>query len=149
MRKTILGFVLAAGLAGAAQAADFVVVGSTDPGLKPGLELDAGQRVPLSAGRTLTLMTAGGAVSTLRGGAGGAVAPRSSGQVDGPRMAALKILINPPPSGATFGARRSGLCPDPATLTTLDDILSVQSGGCQTQARAALDAYVARTADQP
>lgn len=146
MRKTILGLVFAAGLAGGAQAADFVVVGSTDPTLKPGLELDAGQRIALGAGKTLTLMTAGGAVSTLRGGASGAVTPRAAGPVDGTRMAALKVLVDPPPSGRTFGARRSGVCPDPATLTTLDEILAVQSSGCQVQARTALDAYVARTA---
>lgn len=146
MRNTILGLVLAAALAGGAQAADFVVVGSTDPALKPGLELDAGQRIALGAGKTLTLMTAGGAVSTLRGGASGAVTPRAGGPVDGTRMAALKVLVDPPPAGRTFGARRSGICPDPTTLTTLDEILAVQSSGCQIQARTALDAYVARTA---
>jgi hypothetical protein len=146
MRKTILGFMLAAGLAGVAQAADFVVVKSTDPAVKPGLEVNAGQRIALGAGETLTLMSAGGSVSTLRGAAGGAVAPRAGGQVDSARMAALKTLVDPPPVGRTFGARRSGVCPDPTTLTTLDEILSVQSNGCTAQARMALDAYVAQQA---
>jgi len=146
MRKTILGFMLAVGLAGVAQAADFVVVKSTDPAVRPGLELNAGQRVALGAGETLTLMSAGGSVSTLRGAAGGAVTPRAGGQVDNARMAALKTLVDPPPVGRTFGARRSGVCPDPTTLTTLDEILSVQSNGCTAQARTALEAYVAQQA---
>jgi hypothetical protein len=146
MRKTILGFMLAGSLAGAAQAADFVVVGSTDPGVKPGSQLEAGQRVPLGAGKTLTLMTSTGAVSTLRGSAGGAVTPQAGGQADNSKLAALRALVEPAPTGSTFGARRSGVCPDPSTLTTLDQILSVQSGGCATQAKAALDAYVAQQA---
>ncbi|MBU1377120.1 MAG: hypothetical protein KKE02_13470 [Alphaproteobacteria bacterium] len=146
MRKTILGFVLAAGLAGGAQAADYVLVKSSDPALKPGLELDAGERVALGAGQTAMLMSASGSVSTLRGAAGGVVAPRAGAQADPARMAALKALVAPAPTGSTFGARRSGVCPDPATLTTLDQILSVQSGGCAAQARIALDAYVAEQA---
>lgn len=143
MRKTILGFMLAVGLAGVAQAADFVEVKSTDPTVRPGLELDAGQRVALGAGRTATLMSASGAISLLRGGPEGATAPRRAGEADGAKLAALKILVDPPPAGTTFGARRSGVCPDPTTLTTLDDILAVQSGGCHVQAKAALDALVA------
>jgi hypothetical protein len=142
MRKTILGFVLAAGLASVAQAADFVVVKSTDPAVRPGLELSAGQRIALGAGQTAMLMSPGGSVSTLRGASGGAVTPRAGGQADDARMAALKTLVDPPPVGRTFGARRSGVCPDPTTLTTLDEILSVQSNGCTAQARVALEAYV-------
>ena len=60
MRKTILSFVLVFGMAGAAQASDFVVVGSTDPAVKRGTELDAAnlreelQRMKLGlASRTL------------------------------------------------------------------------------------------------
>lgn len=142
MRNTILGFMLAAGLASVAQAADFVVVKSTDPAVKPGLELNAGQRIALGAGQTAMLMSAAGSVSTLRGAAGGAVAPRAGGQADDTRMAALKTLVDPPPVGRTFGARRSGVCPDPATLATLDEILAVQSSGCTAQARAALEALI-------
>ena len=142
MRRTILAFMLAAGVAGAAHAADFVVVKSTDPAVKPGLELDAGQRIALAAGQTLTLMSASGSVSTLHGALGGAMTPRAGGPADDARMAALKVLVDPSPTGRTFGARRSGICPDPSTLTTLDDILSVQSDGCAAQARLALQAYV-------
>lgn len=75
MRKTILGFMLAAGLAGVAQAADYVVVKSSDPSVKPGLELSAGERLPLGAGQTATLMSASGSVSLLRGAAGSAAVP--------------------------------------------------------------------------
>lgn len=143
MRNTILGLLLAVGLGGAVQAADYVVVRSTDPAVKPGLELDAGERLALAAGQTVTIMSASGSVSTLRGAAGGVAAPRAGAQADPAQLAALKALVAPAPTGSTFGARRSGVCPDPATLTTLDQILSVQSGGCAAQARAALEAYVA------
>ena len=144
MRNTILlGFMLACGLAGIAQAADYVVVKSSDPGLKPGVELNAGERVALGAGQTATLMSASGSVSILRGAAGGVATPRAGAQADPARLAALKALVAPAPTGSTFGARRSGVCPDPATLTTVDQILSVQQGGCAAQARIALDAYVA------
>ena len=146
MRKTILGFMLAAGLAGVAQAADFVVVKSTDPALRPGLEVNAGQRIALGAGETLMLMSAGGSVSTLRGAAAGVVTPRAGAQPDNARMAALKTLVDPPPTGRTFGARRSGVCPDPSTLKTLDEILSVQSAGCAVQARVALETFIAEQA---
>jgi len=144
MRKTILGFMLATGLAGAAHAGDFVVVKSTDPAFRPGLELSGGQKLALGAGQSLTLMSASGSVSVLKGGAAGATAPRAGAAGDPQRLAALKVLVDPPPAGRTFGARRSGVCPDPSTLTTLDDILAVQSNGCSTQARAALDALVSK-----
>lgn len=143
MHKIFLGFMLATGLAGVAHAADFVVVKSTDPALKPGLELSGGQKVALGAGQTLTLMSASGSVSVLRGGPNGVMAPRA-GAADPERLAALKILVDPPPAGRTFGARRAGVCPDPETLKTLDDILAVQSSGCTAQARAALDALVSK-----
>ena len=144
MRTAILGFILALGVAGGAQAGDYVVVSSTDPAIRPGQELTGGQRIALGAGQTLRFMDASGNVVTLRGAAGGAVAPRAGAPVDPTRMAQLKVLIDPPPSTRTFGARRSGVCPDPATLTTLDQSLSVQSGGCAPQARLALETYLAR-----
>ena len=144
MRTAILGFILALGVAGGAHAGDYVVVSSTDPAIRPGQELTGGQRIALGAGQTLRFMDASGNVATLRGAAGGAVAPRAGAPVDPTRMAQLKVLIDPPPSTRTFGARRSGVCPDPATLTTLDQILSVQSGGCAPQARLALETYLAR-----
>lgn len=144
MRTAVLGFLFAMGVAGAAQAGDYVVVNSSDPAIRPGLELSAGQRLTLGAGQTLRIMDASGNVSSLRGAAAGAVVPRPGAPSDPTRMAQLKVLIDPPPASRTFGARRSGVCPDPATLTTLDQILSVQSGGCATQARVALETYLAK-----
>jgi len=144
MRTAVLGFLFALGVAGAAQAGDYVVVSSSDPAIRPGQELAAGQRIALGAGQTLRFMDASGNIATLRGAAGGAVAPRAGAPLDATRMAQLKVLIDPPPASRTFGARRSGVCPDPATLTTLDQILSVQSGGCAPQARAAMEIYLAR-----
>ena len=143
MRKAVLGLLLALGVAGAAQAADFVVVSSSDPAIRPGQELAGGQRIALGAGQTVRYMDASGNVATLRGAAGGAVTPRPGAPADATRMAQLKVLIDPPPASRTFGARRSGVCPDPATLTTLDQILAVQSGGCAPAARAAMEAYLA------
>ena len=131
--------------AGAAQAADYVVVKSTDPGIKAGLTLNGGEKVNLAAGQTLTLIAAAGDVTTLKGSAAGAVAPaRRTAQADANRLAALKVLIDPPPEGRTFGGRRGGVCPDPAALKTLDDILAVQDAGCAAAARVALEAYATK-----
>ena len=150
MRGTILGVILAGvAAAGAAQAADYVVVKSTDPAIKAGLALNGGQRVNLAAGQTLTLIAAGGDVTTLKGGASGAMAPaRKTAQADAGKLEALRVLIDPPPTGRTFGGRRGGVCPDPATLRTLDDILAVQQADCAPAARAALQA-LAETAPKP
>lgn len=61
-------------------------------------------------------------------------------------MDSLKALLAPPPEGRTFGARRGGFCPPVESLTTLDDILRVaNTSGCKSEARAALDAYVAKS----
>jgi hypothetical protein len=143
MRSAILGVILAGGVAAAAQAGDYVVVASTDPSFRPGTELDGGQRVPLAAGRTLRLINTSGEITTLRGGASGAIAPRRGAPADATRLAQLKVLIDPPPASRTFGGRRAGVCPHPSELTTLDQILAVQSGGCDKEAKAALDAYLA------
>lgn len=142
MRTAILGILLALGAAGAACASDYVIVSSTDPAFRPGAELTGGQRVALGAGQTLRIINATGEVSTLKGGPSGVVAPRPGAPADATRMAQLKVLIDPPPQSRTFGGRRSGVCPDPSTLTSLDQILAVQSGGCASQAREALTAYV-------
>lgn len=147
MRRIILGvsLAIAAAAAGAAQAADYVVVRSTDPGIKAGLTLNSGQQVNLAAGQTLTLIAAAGDVTTLKGSAAGVVTPvRRSAQADAGRLDALRVLIDPPPSGRTFGGRRGGVCPDPAALKTLDEILAVQGAGCASAARAALEAYAAK-----
>ena len=137
MRRAILIFGLMM-VAGAAEAGDYVVVASSDPGLIPGQELEGGQQVALAAGRSVTLVHVGGELTVLRGGASGAVVPtRQVASADSTRIAALKSLIAPPTEGRTFGGRRGGICPDPADLQTVDQILSAQAGGCARQAREA------------
>ena len=151
MRRALYGALLAAAFAGAAQASDFIVVNSTDPGIPRGQALDGGARVPLAAGKTLTLMRASGEVTTLQGSAAGVVLPAARvAAADGARFETLKILLQPPPPGRSFGARRGGaICPDAATLTSLDDIVKVaDQPGCKAEARAALDAYIAQSSPQ-
>ena len=137
MRRAILIFGLMMA-AGAAEAGDYVVVASSDPGLIPGQELEGGQQVALGAGRSVTLVHVGGELTVLRGGSSGVVVPtRQVASADATRVAALKSLIAPPTEGRTFGGRRGGVCPDPADLQTVDQILSAQAGGCARQAREA------------
>ena len=147
-RALLMGVLLAAGLAGAAYASDYIVVGSSDPSVKRGQPLDAGARVSVAAGKTLTVMRVSGEISTLTAGANGVVIPAARlASADSARMDSLKALLEPPPPGRTFGARRgSGICPPAAGLTTLDDILKVaDQPGCKNTAREALDAYIAKS----
>lgn len=148
MRGIVLVFSLAM-TGGAAEAGDYVVVASSDPGLVAGQELDGGQRVALGAGRSATLVHVSGDMTVLRGGPAGAVVPtRRMASADASRIEALKSLIAPPAEGHTFGGRRGGICPDPADLRTVDQILSAQAGGCTRQAREALSALASK-ADMP
>jgi hypothetical protein len=141
MRGIILGLISAMVAAGAAQAADFVVVKSTDPAIKAGTPVNGGERLKLAAGQTLVLLAPAGDMTTLKGGASGATAPaRRTAQVDASKLESLRVLIDPPPPGRTFGGRRGGVCPDPSQLTTIDDILGVQAA-CPEVARKALTAY--------
>ena len=147
MRGALIGAVLALGVGGSALASDYVVVNSTDPAIKRGTALDAGARVQLPAGATLTLMRASGEVVTLRGAAGGAMVPGSRlAAADAAKFETLKALVQPPPQGRTFGARRGGICPPAETLTAMEDILRVaDQAGCKTVASQALEAYVAKS----
>jgi hypothetical protein len=147
MRRSLIGVVLALAFAGAANASDFIVVNSTDPGVKRGQALDAGTHVTVAAGKTLTIMRLSGEITTLTAGPTGVTLPAVRMSVaDTARFDNLKALIEPPPQGRTFGARRGGdICPPAASLVTLDDILRVADGaGCKTEARQALDAYIAK-----
>lgn len=127
-------------------ASDYIVVNSTDPAIKRGQAFDAGARVALGAGKTVTLMRASGEVTTLRGTASGATVPGARmAAADTARFETLRALVEPPPQGRTFGARRGGICPALESLTTLDDIVrTAESSGCKTVARQALDAYLAK-----
>jgi hypothetical protein len=145
MRRFLTGVLLAAGLAGAANASDYIVVNSTDPSIKRGSALDAGMRVPVAAGKSLTVMRATGEVTTLQAGPTGVTLPGARlANSDSAKFDSLKALIDPPPAGRTFGARRGGaLCPDAATL---DDILKLaDTPGCKSEAREALDAFIAKS----
>ncbi len=146
MRKTLIGLALSLAFGGTALAADYIVVNSTDPGIKRGQAYDAGARVQLGAGQTITLMRASGEVTTLRGAAAGVVVPGAKlAAADSARFETLRALVQPPPEGRTFGARRGGVCPPAESLTTMDDILRVaETGGCKTIARQAFETYLAK-----
>ena len=146
MRKLLIGAILSLACGGAAMAADYIVVNSTDPAIKRGQSYDAGARLALAAGQSVTLMRASGEVTTLRGAASGVVVPGAKmAAADAQRFETLRALVQPPPTGRTFGARRGGICPAVESLTTLDDIVrTAESSGCKTVARQALDAYLAK-----
>ena len=146
MRKLLIGVALSVAFGGAAMASDYIVVNSTDPAIKRGQAFDAGARVALGAGKTITLMRATGEVTTLRGTAAGATVPGARmAAADTARFETLRALVEPPPQGRTFGARRGGICPALESLTTLDDIVrTAEASGCKTVARQALDAYLAK-----
>lgn len=147
MRKLLIGVALSVAFGGAAVAADYIVVNSTDAAIKRGQSFDAGSRIALGAGQTLTLMRASGEVTTLRGAAGGVAVPGARlASADAARFETLRALVQPPPEGRTFGARRGGICPALESLVTLDDIVRVaETSGCKTVARQALDAYLNKT----
>jgi hypothetical protein len=128
-----------------ANASDFIVVNSTDPSIQRGQAFDAGARVPLAAGKTLKLMRSTGEVTTVLGGAAGVVLPGEKVPAsDASRFDTLRALLEPPPAGRTFGARRGGFCPPADTLVSMDDIVRVAQTSCKTEARAALEAYLAK-----
>jgi hypothetical protein len=149
MRKLLIGLALSLAFGGIAAASDYIVVNSTDPAIKRGQALDAGARVNLGAGKTMTLMRASGEVTTLKGAPSGVTVPGAKlAAADSARFETLRALVSPPPQGRTFGARRGGICPALETLTSLDDIVRVaETSGCKTVARQALDAYLAKTAE--
>ena len=147
MRKTLIGLALSFAFAGAAVASDYIVVNSTDPGIKRGQAYDAGAKVALASGQTLTLMRASGEVTTLRGAAAGAIVPGAKlSSADAARFETLRALVQPPPEGRTFGARRGGMCAPASALLTMDDILRAAETGCKTQAREALNAFIDKAA---
>ena len=142
MRKLILGLAMAAGLAGAAQAADFVVVSSTDPAIARGREVAGGEPLQIAPGRSIILVDKAGQVTRLAGAASPVAAPRRQyANLNEDRVQVLKLLVGParvrraPPS-------LGKVCP-PADLTQFDGIVTVaRVDGCLTTARAAFEAYV-------
>lgn len=126
------------------RAADFVVVGSSDPTIARGQAFDAGSRIALAPGRALTLMHASGALVRLQGSATGALAPRErASAADADRMAVLRFILSDADRPATARTLRPrGICPRPDVLTSLDDIARAQRVGCETEAEEALDAWL-------
>ena len=151
MRKLLIAAAFSLAFGGVAAASDYIVVSSSDPAFKRGQAFDAGARVALGAGKTLTLMRASGEVTTVRGSAAGVTIPASRlAAADAARFETIRALVQPPPEGRTFGARRGGICPAIETLQTLDDIVRVaETSGCKTVARQALDAYLAKNGAAP
>jgi hypothetical protein len=123
------------------------VVASTDPAIRRGEGVDAGGRLALANGRSVTLMYASGDLVTLKGAAGGVVAPaRRASSAEAQRLEVLRLMVGPPPeaaNGARVGKTRGGLCPLPEALATLDDIASVAQSGCRNEARTAFEAWLA------
>ncbi|WP_293906792.1 hypothetical protein [Phenylobacterium sp.] len=132
----------------AAAAHDYIVVRSTDPAIAPGRGLDGGQRLAVAVGRTITLMHASGDVVQVKGAAGGVVVPtRKAAGADAQRLEELRVIVSTDSRQVTEGLgqhrTRGGVCPTPASLTTLDAIAQVQSAGCTDEAAKALDAWIA------
>lgn len=131
--------------AGAAVAADYVVVASNDPDIVRGQALDAGARIALPAGGKLTLMHASGDFVTVQGAAGGVVLPkRAANQADADRLAILKLMVAPPARQVASGIRTrgAGICPSADVLTSLDAIAQAQQARCSEPAREALEAWL-------
>lgn len=147
LRPLILGLALAA-LAGAAAARDYIVVGSTDPAIARGQGYDSGARIALATGRTVTLMHASGDLVRLKGAAGGVLLPRrQANQAEADRLAILKVIVAPADRQVMGGIRttrtRAGICPTPDGIVTLDAIVQVHRGGCESEAAQALEAWIA------
>jgi hypothetical protein len=142
----VLGLALAA-FAGAAAARDYIVVASSDPAIARGAAYDGGAKIPLAPGRTLTLMHASGDMIRLKGAAGGVAAPRrQAGQSETERLAVLRVIVAPPERKAAgmYATRtRAGICPETASIQSLDAIVQVHQGGCAAEAAQALEAWVA------
>jgi hypothetical protein len=129
--------------AGAAAAADYIVVGSTDPAIARGQELVAGQKVPLKPGHRVTILGPKGDVLILQGDRGGASVPARAAAPDAEQFAVLRMMISGAPSARPAGFRVRAACPDAETLVAVEAIVGARKAGCEAQAAAALDAYLA------
>lgn len=146
--RALLAGLAVAAMAGAAAARDYVVVASNDPAIPRGLSVDAGARLAVPAGHSVTLMHASGDLLTLKGAAGGVTAPlRKAASADATRLEVLRAMVAPNTREVAVGASqrrsRSGVCPSPDMLTSLDAIAQVQDAGCTDAAAAALEAWIA------
>lgn len=146
-KSLLLGLALALAVSAAAAAHDYIVVTSSDPAIARGQAFDSGARIPLASGRSLTLMYASGDLVTLKGVAGGVVAPaRRANSAEAQRLEVLRLMVGPAPDaqGAPrLGRTRGGICPPPEALVTLDDIASAANAGCHEVGRLAFEAWIA------
>jgi hypothetical protein len=142
MRRILYGLMIAALAGSSAMAKDFIVVSSNDPAIRTGQSLDAGAKLPLAAGHSLTLMRPSGEIVTVQGGPAGAVLPGSpTAQASPTQFAAVQALFARPPSGRTFGAQR-GFCPGPEALDNIPAIVRSNEAGCKADARKAFQDYL-------
>ena len=129
--------------AGSAAAADYIVVGSTDPAFARGQELVAGQKVALKPGHRITILGPKGEVLILQGERNGASVPARAAAPDTEQFAVLRLMISGAPPARPAGFRMRVACPEAESLVAVDAIVWARKAGCETQAAAALDAYVA------
>lgn len=144
MKQLLLGLALSLGVVGAAAAADFVVVSSSDPAIVRGREVASGEQLSIAAGKSVVLVDTAGQVVRLSGSP--ATAPRRQyASLNDDRVAVLKLLVSPP------RVRRAGpnlekTCPA-TDLTKFDGIVeTAKVDGCLAAARTAFDAYVLKAA---
>lgn len=148
IRHSVLAGLALAAIAGAAAAKDYVVVASTEPAVPRGLMVDAGVRLTVAPGRSVTLMHASGDVLRLKGAAGGVLAPaRKAAGLDAARLEMLRTMVSPSTRTVATGAgqrrSRSGICPSADVLTSLDAVAQAAQAGCADAASAAFESWLA------
>jgi hypothetical protein len=134
-------------IGGVAYAEDYIVVRSSDPRIAKNSTFNAGERVYLAKGQTMTVINGAGALSTYTGQTGGIVLPSAAPTArDQNRFAGLLALLERPQARRTFGAMRGGRydddasCPKAEELTSVDAILEADEAGCTAAAQAAMAA---------
>jgi hypothetical protein len=114
--------------AGGAQAGQWVVLDSSAPGLSPGAELSADQKLDVPDGATLSLVDQSGAMITLKGPFSGVPAAPSAGG-DGRVAASLASLLRSSAEDTkSVGAVRA-VDPAPASLADVLAIDPARAGG--------------------
>lgn len=146
MRAVVAGLALALALGGVAQAADFVVVSSTDPAIARGVELASGTALQIAPGKSIVLIDPAGNVKRLTGASTAVVLPRRQmADLDSERMSVVRLLVAPPRLRRAMPPLNPA-CPE-ADLATFDGILKVAPvDGCLTRAREAFETYVGKAA---
>lgn len=155
MRTAIFAVAATMLLTGAAMAHEYIVVSSSDPAIAKGVTLSEGAVVPLASGRSLTVMSPTGRLTTYRGGAGAVVLPKLAMAADPTSFDALAALVRRPPARRISGAMRGGgagnargpsgptpVCAAAEELVTVEQIVAADAAGCGMTAKVALEAYL-------